>query len=175
MYLAHFMGAGGATKFLNARDTDGDAVAAQVFPHEAHANKSIFYDRATGKARTFDEIYDLFAHKFTGGSTSSDSQATADDTPSAEPTGAPRSLSALDALNRTLVKEQALPVFDDKNTKDDIIWNDDPRFQHHASSGFSHHKPGQQNLSPAAILTVAQMMQAAPAASSALDAYGFNS
>lgn len=40
LYLSHFLGYGGARKALNA---DQNAIAAQVFPKEASANKGIFY------------------------------------------------------------------------------------------------------------------------------------
>jgi len=40
MYMAHFMGAGGAGNFLSK---DPNAIAAQLFPKEAAANKWIFY------------------------------------------------------------------------------------------------------------------------------------
>ena len=62
MYLAHFMGAGNAAKFLNARADNGDASAAKMFPHQAHANRSIFYT-ASGHARTLDQVYNILAKK----------------------------------------------------------------------------------------------------------------
>lgn len=52
LYLAHFLGAGGAKKFLSA---DPNAIAAQVMPDAAKANTSIFYDN--GRPRTFKEVY----------------------------------------------------------------------------------------------------------------------
>lgn len=58
-YIAHFMGAGGAKKFLSA---DPNAVAAQVFPKEAQANAPIFYTK-DGKPRTISEIYNLFTDR----------------------------------------------------------------------------------------------------------------
>ena len=51
-YLAHFLGAGGAKKFLAA---DGNAIAAQVLPDAAKANVPIFYKN--GKALTISEVY----------------------------------------------------------------------------------------------------------------------
>lgn len=70
LYLAHFLGAGGAAKFLNSRDTNPEAKAAAVLPQAAAANKSVFYDRSTGRARSLEQIYDLFAQKFNGGTIS---------------------------------------------------------------------------------------------------------
>lgn len=67
LYMAHFLGATGASKFLNSREDNGDAVAAKIFPREAHANKGVFFDQETGQARTLDQIYDFFADKFNSG------------------------------------------------------------------------------------------------------------
>jgi hypothetical protein len=64
LYFAHFMGAGGAAKFLNSRSADGEAIAAELFPVAAGANKNVFYDRATGKPRTLNEVYAFFDRKF---------------------------------------------------------------------------------------------------------------
>jgi hypothetical protein len=64
LYLAHFLGAGGATTFLNGlRDTPNQA-AAKALPQAANANTSIFYDGAA--PRSYREIYDRFATKFAG-------------------------------------------------------------------------------------------------------------
>ncbi|BBD98927.1 flagellar biosynthesis protein FlgJ [Sphingobium amiense] len=67
LYLAHFLGVGGAAKFLSAHDANPDATAASLFPSAARANRSIFYDRS-GNARSFAEIRDRFAAKLQKGS-----------------------------------------------------------------------------------------------------------
>ncbi|MBP2302361.1 transglycosylase SLT domain-containing protein [Azospirillum picis] len=64
LYLAHFLGAGGASKFLNAMQESPGRTARDVFPDAAAANKAVFYDKATGKAKSLKEIYDRFATKF---------------------------------------------------------------------------------------------------------------
>jgi hypothetical protein len=64
LYLAHFLGAGSAARFLNARAEDGNAPAARLFPHAARANRGVFFDAATHKARTLDQVYALIADKF---------------------------------------------------------------------------------------------------------------
>ena len=64
LYMAHFLGAGGASKFLNAMQENPNRVARDVFPDAAAANKNVFYDKATGKAKSLKEIYDRFASKF---------------------------------------------------------------------------------------------------------------
>lgn len=64
MYLAHFMGANGAAKFLNSREENGDVAAFKIFPKEARANKNVFFDAGTGRPRTLDGVYDFFNDKF---------------------------------------------------------------------------------------------------------------
>lgn len=65
LYFAHFMGAGGAASFLKSRDENPMQQAALLFPKAAAANKNVFYDRATGRAKTMDEVYAFFDKKFT--------------------------------------------------------------------------------------------------------------
>ena len=53
IYLAHFLGAGGAKKLLTA---DPNAIAANLMPDAARANHDIFYDK-TDRPRTVAEVY----------------------------------------------------------------------------------------------------------------------
>lgn len=69
LYLAHFLGVGGASKFLSAHDRAPDATAASLFPAAARANRGIFFDRS-GSPRSFSEIRDRFAAKLQKGSDS---------------------------------------------------------------------------------------------------------
>lgn len=62
LYLAHFLGAGGATTFLNGLRDNPDRAAASALPQAANANTPIFYNGA--KPRSYREIYDRFAQKF---------------------------------------------------------------------------------------------------------------
>ena len=57
LYVAHFLGAGGAAQLLRAVEQNGNANAAQLLPEAAAANHGMFYDAATGAARTVGEIY----------------------------------------------------------------------------------------------------------------------
>jgi hypothetical protein len=43
LYIAHFLGANGAKRFLSLRASEPTAVAASLFPDAARANRSIFY------------------------------------------------------------------------------------------------------------------------------------
>jgi hypothetical protein len=62
LYLAHFLGAEGAARFLNAHDANPDQSAAILFPAAASANRSIFY-RDNGSARSLREVRQNFAAK----------------------------------------------------------------------------------------------------------------
>lgn len=64
LYMAHFLGAGGAAKFLNGLHDSPNRQAKYLFPEAAAANKAVFFDRETGKPKTLKEIYDRFAKKF---------------------------------------------------------------------------------------------------------------
>lgn len=67
LYLAHFLGAGGAAKFLAAHDANPDAPAASILPAAARANKWVFYGK-NGSPRSFAEIRERFAAKLGGSS-----------------------------------------------------------------------------------------------------------
>ncbi|ACI99033.1 hypothetical protein [Rhodospirillum centenum] len=66
LYLAHFLGAGGAGKFLSAMEKDPSQPAAKLLPEAARANRSVFYDE-NGQARSLQQIYDRFDRRFGGG------------------------------------------------------------------------------------------------------------
>ena len=61
LYLAHFLGAGGAGRFLKAIERNAGQPAAELLPQAAQANRAVFYDRDTGRPRTVGDIYQLFA------------------------------------------------------------------------------------------------------------------
>jgi hypothetical protein len=64
MYFAHFMGAGGASAFLNQLKTNPLSIGADLFPQAARANKNVFYDQETGAPKTLEQIYAFFDKKF---------------------------------------------------------------------------------------------------------------
>ncbi|ODU21587.1 MAG: flagellar biosynthesis protein FlgJ [Sphingomonas sp. SCN 67-18] len=66
LYMAHFLGLGGARKFLATLASDPDRSGAAMFPAAARANRSIFY-APDGQARSLDEIYDRFANRIERG------------------------------------------------------------------------------------------------------------
>lgn len=61
VYIAHFLGLGGATKFLKA---DPSALGCKLFPDPAASNLTIFYEGGdTSRPRTIAEIYKFFDKK----------------------------------------------------------------------------------------------------------------
>jgi hypothetical protein len=62
LYLAHFLGAQGATDFVKQIASGGSAKAAEILPQAAAANKSVFYD-SNGDAKTVAQIYRSFSDK----------------------------------------------------------------------------------------------------------------
>jgi hypothetical protein len=62
LYLAHFLGANGATRFLASYRQDPQRIAAAQFPDAAAANRGVFYD-AGGRARTLGQVYGFFEGK----------------------------------------------------------------------------------------------------------------
>lgn len=67
LYLAHFLGAGGASGFLNAMKKSPNMAAADVFPKESRANRSVFYNSKSGAPRSLREVYAYFDKKFDAG------------------------------------------------------------------------------------------------------------
>jgi hypothetical protein len=66
LYMAHFLGIGGAKKFLSTLQRNPNAAAAQLFPAAAASNRGIFFGEG-GRMRSVSEIYDRFAAKLEKG------------------------------------------------------------------------------------------------------------
>ena len=62
LYLAHFLGAGGASKFLAALQSDPGQSAAALFPQAAEANRGIFFAPG-GAPRSLGEVMGLMRSK----------------------------------------------------------------------------------------------------------------
>ncbi len=63
LYIAHFMGVGGAAKLITKAEDSPQANAAQLFPNAAAANRPIFYDRS-GNARSVSEVYSVLTSRY---------------------------------------------------------------------------------------------------------------
>ena len=66
LYMAHFLGAGGAGKFLAALEATPGKAAAGLFPEAAAANRGVFFGR-DGAARSVAQVYHRFAAKLEAG------------------------------------------------------------------------------------------------------------
>lgn len=62
LYMAHFLGAGGAAKFLRQLQQNPDISAAAILPAPAAANRPIFYDSG-GSARSVGEVMTVMRGK----------------------------------------------------------------------------------------------------------------
>lgn len=65
LYMAHFLGAAGASRFLSTLAASPNATAAEVAPAAAASNTNVFYDRA-GRALSVREVYDRMAQRIEG-------------------------------------------------------------------------------------------------------------
>jgi hypothetical protein len=70
LYMAHFMGVGGAAKLITNAEDNPNAVAAKIFPNAAAANRPIFYDRS-GSARSVSEVYSVLTSRYASAANSS--------------------------------------------------------------------------------------------------------
>jgi hypothetical protein len=64
LYIAHFLGAGDAARLISLAAGNPQASAASFFPIAAHANASIFYDRATGAPRSLAQVRDILTARY---------------------------------------------------------------------------------------------------------------
>jgi hypothetical protein len=135
MYLAHFLGAGGASSFLKAYNSNPNSIAAELLPTAANSNKNIFYDGS--RARTVSEVYTLLGNKvdnkaYTLGMKKNDvttspssnivkinnvsvSQSTADNTnkytpPSGNTSNRPNPISAIKSANMNSNRDVVTPA-----------------------------------------------------------------
>ncbi|MBR0957710.1 lytic transglycosylase domain-containing protein [Bradyrhizobium japonicum] len=63
LYMAHFMGVGGAAKLIANAEDNPQAVGARLFPNAAAANRSIFYAK-DGRARSVSEVYSVLDARY---------------------------------------------------------------------------------------------------------------
>lgn len=64
LYIAHFLGAGGAARLITLAASKPDAAATDFFSNAASANKPIFYDRKTGAARSLAAVRDALIGRY---------------------------------------------------------------------------------------------------------------
>jgi hypothetical protein len=76
LYMCHFLGLGGATRFLQACNAQPGASAASLFPREAQANRGIFFGK-DGSARSLTDVYQLMGSKLARNGADTDGSAAA--------------------------------------------------------------------------------------------------
>jgi len=64
LYIAHFLGAGGAARLISLAAGSPNAKSTDYFPNAANANSSIFYDRATGRALSLAQVRDVLTARY---------------------------------------------------------------------------------------------------------------
>jgi hypothetical protein len=70
LYMAHFLGLGGARSFLTAMESNPNRSGASMFPAAARANRNIFYN-SSGQPRTLSQIYARFGNRLDSGASAS--------------------------------------------------------------------------------------------------------
>jgi len=74
LYMAHFMGVGGAAKLISNAEDNPNASAARLFPNAAAANRSIFYEKGTGRARSVSEVYSVLTTRYAAAANANDTR-----------------------------------------------------------------------------------------------------
>src|SRR3954447_10655327 len=74
LYMAHFMGVGGAAKLISNAEDNPNASAARLFPNAAAANRSIFYEKGTGRARSVSEVYSVLSTRYAAAANAKDTR-----------------------------------------------------------------------------------------------------
>jgi hypothetical protein len=64
LYIAHFLGAGGASRLISLAANNPSAKADDFFANAAQANPSIFYDRTTGSPRSLAQVRDILTARY---------------------------------------------------------------------------------------------------------------
>ena len=105
LYIAHFLGAQGAAKLFEAGLGNPDQIAAKVFPRQAKANPSIFYDK--DGARTIKELYQTLVAKHRNLAPAVDSGFAAQQIANQAPLPLPAPLQIPGALGGTAVAPAA--------------------------------------------------------------------
>jgi hypothetical protein len=74
LYMAHFMGVGGAAKLISNAEDNPNASAARLFPNAAAANRSIFYEKDTGRTRSVSEVYSVLTSRYNAAANAKDTR-----------------------------------------------------------------------------------------------------
>jgi hypothetical protein len=112
LYIAHFLGVGGAARLVGLAASKPSATAADVFPSAAQANPSIFYDHS-GAARSVAQVRDVLTARYdhargnAGDAAATGQNAAATNAPTASTTAtanAPDTAGITDAFAKAIPK-----------------------------------------------------------------------
>src|SRR3954447_22127870 len=101
LYMAHFMGDGGAAKLISNAEARPNASGPRLFPNAAAANHSIFYERG-GRARSVSEVYSELTRRYAGADNAPATQiamAAVGVTPATATAAAPRTVDSVAYLS----------------------------------------------------------------------------
>ena len=101
LYIAHFLGAGGAAKLISAANSNPDTKATQYFPTAATANSSIFFDRSTGAPRSLAQVRNILTARYDVARRRSDPIQTTQATTTSSAAGEPATFTASRAKSST--------------------------------------------------------------------------
>jgi hypothetical protein len=99
LYMAHFMGVGGAAKLITNAEDNPQASGARLFPNAARANRAIFYDKS-GRARSVSEVYSTLTSRYASAASAPTTMAMA--AIGAQPASSTQQASATQPASATL-------------------------------------------------------------------------
>ena len=112
LYMAHFLGLGGARSFLSAMASNPGRTGAAMFPAAAHANRSIFY-ASDGSARSLQQIYDRLGSKLSNASGTAGTGST---------TSLPNIPNILASTTLGASGDEVIPGSGETSTSDAAMW-----------------------------------------------------
>jgi len=65
---------GGAAKLISNAEDNPNASAARLFPNAAAANRSIFYEKGSGRARSVSEVYSVLTTRYAAAANAKDTR-----------------------------------------------------------------------------------------------------
>lgn len=108
LYMAHFLGAGGAARLIATAENQPDRRAADLLPHAAAANRAIFYGR-NGRALTVAQVYGKLASKLGAARIAASSQIAQGAVAVPLPVASPRASAAPAVAAPTIVAMPPVP------------------------------------------------------------------
>ncbi len=122
LYIAHFLGARGASRLIKNAEQNPNESGASLFPAAAASNRSIFYDRG-GRARSVSEVYSVLNGRYDSAANSQATRTAVAALGTSTPSSVSQAFAASQPAARTTVTSAAatrgpveLKVFPDLNS-----------------------------------------------------------